>query len=205
MFFFVFVAIVPQKVTHKDLSERVDMAFYHENRRTIGGENAYCQKAIIQSGGNYNLGFSVESDDNHLHFGAIVCSFGVLYKEYCSSISRTILVNPSERTQDNYNFLLNLQEKLLKKLVPDTKLNEVYGFGVAYVEKEKPELINKLTKTFGIALGNVFYESSLIIGPECNAVVKENMVFNVYVGLSGLTNEDEEGKEYALFVGDSVN
>lgn len=194
------------------MSQRIWSVIHHENeiRRNVGRGNCYneCQKTIIQSGGNYTLGFDVESDDNHLHFGAIVCSLGISYKEYCSSISRTILVNPTNQMQDNYNFLLHLEEELLRKLVPGTKLNEVYEFCVTYTGKEKPELIDNLTKKFGILLGIRDYDISLNIGPECNAVVQSNMVFNVFVGLSGLINEeaiDDEGKEYALFVGDSVN
>jgi nucleosome binding factor SPN SPT16 subunit len=58
-----------------------------------------CYPAIIQSGGNYNLKFSVVSDKNVLHFGAIVCSLGARYKSYCSNIVRTLLVNPSDAIQ----------------------------------------------------------------------------------------------------------
>lgn len=166
-----------------------------------------CYPAIIQSGGNYALKFSVMSDKNYLHFGAVVCSLGARYKSYCSNISRTLLVNPTDKIQENYNFILNLEEELLKKLVPGVKLNEVYEGGMEFAKKEKPELVENMVKTFGFAMGIEFRESSLIIGPKCNAVVKKNMVFNVYVGLSGLTNKeasDKEGKVYALFLGDSV-
>jgi len=58
-----------------------------------------CYPAIIQSGGNYNLKFSVVSDKNILHFGAIVCSLGARYKSYCSNIVRTLLVNPTDAIQ----------------------------------------------------------------------------------------------------------
>lgn len=56
-------------------------------------------------------------------------------------------------------------------------------------------------------MGIEFRESSLIIGPKCNATVKKGMIFNVYVGLSNLVNKDasdKEGKVYALFIGDTV-
>lgn len=56
-------------------------------------------------------------------------------------------------------------------------------------------------------MGIEFRESSLLIGPKCNAVAKKGMVFNVYVGLANLTNKeasDKEGKVYALFIGDTV-
>lgn len=108
-----------------------------------------CYPPIIQSGGNYNLKFSVVSDKNYLHFGAIVCSLGVRYKSYCSNIVRTLLVNPTQEVQDNYEFLVNLQEELLKKMIVGNKLAEVYDAGISYVQKEKPKLLDNLTKSFG--------------------------------------------------------
>lgn len=166
-----------------------------------------CYPAIIQSGGNYGLKFSINSDRNYLHFGAVVCSLGARYKQYCSNISRTLLVNPSDTVQENYNFILNLEEEILKNLVPGNKLNEIYETGLEYAKKEKPDLADKLVKNFGFVIGIEFRESSLIIGPKCTATAKKNMVFNVCVGLANLTNKDasdKEGKIYALFLGDTV-
>ena len=58
-----------------------------------------CYPAIIQSGGTYKLKFTVASDKENVHFGAIMCSFGARYKSYCSNIVRTMLVDPSEKIQ----------------------------------------------------------------------------------------------------------
>lgn len=198
-----------QKVKHQKLAEGVESAL--TDKKYVSGVDTsqldMCYPAIIQSGGNYALKFSVMSDKNYLHFGAIVCSLGARYKTYCSNISRTLLVNPTDEIQENYNFILNLEEELLKHLVPGSKLSEVYESGITFAKKEKPNLIDNMVKTFGFAMGIEFRESSLIIGPKCNAVIRKNMVFNVYVGLSGLTNKEaseKEGKTYALFLGDSV-
>lgn len=194
---------------HLKLAEGVEAAL--TDKKYVSGVDMsqldMCYPAIIQSGGNYSLKFSVISDKNYLHFGAIVCSLGARYKSYCSNISRTLLVNPTDKVQDNYNFALNLEEELLKKLVPRVKLSEVYDTCLAFAKREKPNLVDNLTKTFGFAMGIEFRESSLVIGPKCNAVVKKGMVFNVFVGLSGLTNKeatDKEGKTYALFIGDTA-
>lgn len=194
---------------HQKLADGVEVAM--KDKKYASGVDTsqleMCYPAIIQSGGNYALKFSATSDKNYLHFGAIVCSLGARYKSYCSNIARTLLVNPTDAIQENYNFVLNLEEELLKKLVPGTKLSDVYDTGVAFAKKEKPNLVDNLVKTFGFALGIEFRESSMIIGPKCSAVAKKNMVFNVYVGLSGLSNKDateKEGKIYALFLGDTV-
>lgn len=195
---------------HSKLAEGIEVAL--TDKKYVTGVDTsqldMCYPAIVQSGGNYSLKFSVMSDKNYMHFGAIVCSFGARYKSYCSNISRTLLVNPPDRIKEHYDFVLSLEEELLQMLVPGKKLSEVYETCLTYARKEKPALIDNLTKTFGFAMGIEFRESSLIIGPKCNAVIKKNMVFNVYVGLSGLTNReasDKEGKVYAIFVGDTVN
>ena len=56
-------------------------------------------------------------------------------------------------------------------------------------------------------MGIEFREPTLSIAPNCHAVVKKGMVFNVNIGLSGLVNkdsEDQKGKNVALFIGDTV-
>lgn len=56
-------------------------------------------------------------------------------------------------------------------------------------------------------MGIEFREVSLLIGPKTTAILKKGMVFNVNIGLSGLSNKDasdKEGKTYALFIGDTA-
>ncbi|EFN79862.1 FACT complex subunit spt16 [Harpegnathos saltator] len=198
-----------KKVKHSKLAEGVDAAI--TNKKYVSGVDVtqvdMCYPAIIQSGGNYSLKFSVVSDKNILHFGVIVCSLGARYKSYCSNIVRTLLVNPTKTIEEHYNFLLQLEEEILKKLIAGTKISEVYETGVKFVKDEKPEMMNHLTKNFGFAMGIEFKESSLLLGPKTHAVAKKGMVFNVNVGLANLSNPDatdKEGKTYALFIGDTV-
>ncbi|XP_001662009.2 FACT complex subunit spt16 isoform X2 [Aedes aegypti] len=198
-----------KKVKHAKLSEGVEQALTDKKYVTGVDTNQLdmCYPAIIQSGGNYSLKFSAFSDKNYLHFGSIICALGARYKSYCSNIVRTLLVNPTETIQKHYTFLLNLEEELLKVMVPGKKLSDVFDVGMSYAKKEEPKLVDKLTKTFGFAIGLEFRENSMIIGPKCAAVLKKGMVFSVNVGLSGLENKEaseKESKVYALFVGDTV-
>lgn len=198
-----------KKVKHAKLAEGVEQAL--TDKKYVSGVDTsqldMCYPAIIQSGGNYSLKFSAISDKNHLHFGAIICSLGVRYKSYCSNIVRTLLVNPSEKLQEQYNFLVNMEEELLKIMVPGKKLSEVYNKGLEYAKKEQPSLVDKLTKTFGFAMGLEFRDNCLIIGPKCSAQIKKGMVFNLNLGIGNLENKnasDKEGKTIALFIGDTV-
>ncbi|KAJ8960918.1 hypothetical protein NQ318_020218 [Aromia moschata] len=117
-----------------------------------GVESAINDKKYV-SGVDVNQ-FSVVSDKNTLHFGAIICSLGARYKSYCSNIVRTLLVNPTEDIQSNYNFLLNAEEEVMKKLQAGVKLSEVYNTGYSYIKKEKPDLVDHLTKNFGFAMAS---------------------------------------------------
>lgn len=102
---------------------------------------------------------------------------------------------------------MNLEEEILKKLTSGTKLCDVYEAGVAFIKKEKPALLENVTKNFGFATGLVFKESSLMIGPKTTLIAKKGMVFSVNIGISNLTNKEateKEGKIYALFLGDTV-
>ncbi|CAH0557604.1 unnamed protein product [Brassicogethes aeneus] len=198
-----------KKVKHSKLAEGVESAI--QDKKYVSGVDVnqidMCYPAIIQSGGNYSLKFSVVSDKNTLHFGAIICSLGARYKSYCSNIVRTLLVNPSDEVQGNYNFLVQLEEEVLKKMQAGTKISEVYEAGVDYLKKEKPQLLDNLTKNFGFAMGIEFKESSLILTGKTTAVLKKGMVFNVNLGFSNLKNKDSSDKQsatYALFLGDTV-
>nr|BAC54898.1 supressor of Ty element 16 [Drosophila melanogaster] len=198
-----------RKVKHNKLSDGCEAAI-GEKKYTSGLDPRLLDMAyppIIQSGGAYSLKFSAVADKNPLHFGVIVCSLGARYKSYCSNISRTFLVNPTEAMQENYTFLVSVQEEILKLLVPGTKLCDVYEKTLDFVKKEKPSMVDNLPKSFGFAMGLEFRENSIVIGPKCQALLKKNMVFNLHVGISNLTNPeatDKEGKNYALFIGDTV-
>ena len=165
-----------------------------------------CYPPIIQSGGSYKLKFSVVSDKENLHFGAIVCSLGVRYKSYCSNIVRTMLVDPSQEVQDLYTYLVSLEDLIISKLQAGTKLSAVYAAAMDNVKKERPDLVDKINKNFGFAMGIEFREGCLVIGPNCDLKVKKGMVFNVNVGVTGVSQKgkDSKGKNVALFIGDTV-
>ena len=147
------------------------------------------------------------SDKENLHFGAIVCSLGLRYRSYCSNIVRTMLVDPSQEVQDLYTYLVDLEDLIINKLRDGVKLSDVYSAAMANVKKEKPEIVDKINKNFGFAMGIEFREGALVIGPGCDVKAKKGMVFNVNVGVAGVANKgakDSKGKTVALFVGDTV-
>ncbi|XP_062916126.1 FACT complex subunit SPT16 [Mobula hypostoma] len=198
-----------EKVRHSKLAESVEKAI--EEKKYLAGADPstveMCYPPIIQSGGNYNLKFSVVSDKNHMHFGAITCAMGIRYKSYCSNIVRTLMVDPPQEMQDNYNFLLEVEEELLKEMKNGARIADVYQNVMAFVKQEKAELLTKITKNLGFAMGIEFREGSLVINGKNQYRLKKGMVFSINVGFSPMENQEgrtNEAKNYALFIGDTV-
>ena len=164
-----------KKVRHSKVSEGIEGALNDKKyvQHIDTSQVDLCYPAIIQSGGNYKLKFSHVSDKENVHFGAIICSFGARYRSYCSNIARTFLVNPSEKIQSIYNLLVSVEERILTDLKDGAKLSDVYKSAVNLVKKENSDLVDKLTKNFGFAMGIEFREASLSIAPNCDAVAKK--------------------------------
>uniref|UniRef100_A0A9J2Q690 FACT complex subunit n=1 Tax=Ascaris lumbricoides TaxID=6252 RepID=A0A9J2Q690_ASCLU len=185
-----------KKVKHSRLAEDVEKAMTTvqvQQRLADNGNVESCYTPIIQSGGNFSLKLSAESNDKLIHYGTIVYSLGARYQSYCSNVSRTMLVDPSKELEENYEILLVVENAIIEALKPGAKLSDVYAVGINALKEKKPALMENLIK-------NNF-------GPKCEMIVEPNMVFVVYVGLQGLTNseaKDEQSKTSALLLSDTV-
>ena len=199
-----------KKVKHSKLSEQVETSVTDSKFITSQDKQLIeiCYPTIIQSGGNYSLKFSAQSDKNNLSFmGSIICMLGYRYKNYCSNIVRTLMVEPTEKMQDNYKYLLTLEEMLIEEMKDGAKLNEVYDKIREKCASDRPDLVDKLTPNMGFLTGIEFREPNYLISPKCQAVAKSGMIFQVSVGFSDLVNpeaKDDEAKKYALFLGDTI-
>uniref|UniRef100_A0A670ZJ70 FACT complex subunit n=1 Tax=Pseudonaja textilis TaxID=8673 RepID=A0A670ZJ70_PSETE len=114
-----------EKVRHSKLAESVEKAI--EEKKYLSGADPFI--------------FSVVSEKSYIHFGTVTCAMGICYKSYCSNLVRTLMVDPPQETQDNYAFLLQLQEEMLKELRHGAKPCEVYAAVMDMVKKQKPELL----------------------------------------------------------------
>lgn len=200
-----------KKVSHNKLSIKLDQAIANESKKFLENLDPdlvdTCYYPIIQSGGNYNLKFSVTCDDENIHYGTIISSLGVRYKHYCSNISRTLMIDPSDEQKKNYEFLLQTADELIKRLTDGVVLSDLYQQIVDFVKSKRPDLLDKLTKNFGFVTGIEFREGSLVIGPKTQYRARKNMVFVIALGFSDLVNlsaSDSKSRNYALFVSDTV-
>ena len=88
-------------------------------------------------------------------------------------INHILQVNPSDKIQSCYNLLVTAEEEILTRLHDGMKLSDVYKAAVNVVKKENSDVVEKLTKNFGFAMGIEFREASLSIGPQCEAIARK--------------------------------
>uniref|UniRef100_A0A183AKK1 FACT complex subunit n=1 Tax=Echinostoma caproni TaxID=27848 RepID=A0A183AKK1_9TREM len=198
-----------KKVKHEKLSSGCHAALQKSN--LISGLDPdsleLCYDPIIQSGGKYNLKFSIESDDQVLHFGTIVCSMGVRYQSYCSNVIRSLMVNPTEEQSANYAYLHDLFEWAITQIKPGVKIADFCQSVQDKVSSEKPELSDNLIKTFGFVTGIEFRDSHQLLSVKSTGVFRQGMTLNFNIGFQNLPNkrgETNRDKQYALWIGDVI-
>eukprot|EP00041_Stephanoeca_diplocostata_P006881 m.95352 g.95352 ORF g.95352 m.95352 type:complete len:1037 (+) comp16590_c0_seq1:246-3356(+) len=211
------VVDVEGKVSHVALSEETENYMTNptgENAKPADklglekGQLESCYQPIIQSGGEYNLKPSAQSNSSKLTWpGAIMCALGIRYQNYCSNVARTYLVEPTKDQKKAYELLLQVQTAVIDAMVVGKPIADAYKAAHDLVQSTRPELASKLTKNMGFGLTIDFREGALLLSPKCKLNFEHNMVFNVAVGFDKLTTDrgDSGDKEvYSLLIADTV-
>ncbi|CAF2043027.1 unnamed protein product [Brassica napus] len=165
-----------------------------------------CYPPIFQSGGKFDLKPSAVSNDDLLAYdpgSIIICGVGARYNSYCSNIARTYLVDATNLQSKAYEVLLKAHEAAINAMRPGRKLSSVYQAALSVVEKEAPELVDKLTKSAGTGIGLEFRESGLNINARNDKVLRPQMAFNVSLGFQNMECESKK-KTFSLFLADTV-
>ncbi|CCE72790.1 Piso0_000384 [Millerozyma farinosa CBS 7064] len=168
----------------------------------------WCYSPIVQSGGEYDLRPSAQSNNKRLvGDGVIISSLGLRYKSYCSNIARTFFVDPTEEMEQNYEFLLKLQNHIVYELLkPGTEGSKVYSGALDFINKEKPDLAQHFTKNCGWLMGIEFRDSTFVLNAKSERKIQNGQVFSITIGLNNLTNsktEDPKLKNYSLLLSDT--
>jgi nucleosome binding factor SPN SPT16 subunit len=173
-----------------------------------------CYTPIIQSGGEYDLRVSAQSNDKVMQFDVIICSLGARYRNYCANIARTYLIDPVKKILDTYTLLMTLTDKCLEQMIVGAELKDVMEGAKNYLNKKAPELIENLPKTLGFAIGLEFRDSTMLLNSSNTTRFEVGMVFNLIVGFQNvlLTDEDKKGASasvkkmntFSLLIADTV-
>jgi nucleosome binding factor SPN SPT16 subunit len=84
---------------------------------------------------------------------------------------------------------VSLEEHILVELKEGVALKDVYESTIAKTKKERPDLVEKLTKNFGFSMGIEFRDAPISITPNCNVKVKKGEDYLVQ-GVSEFREDD---------------
>jgi nucleosome binding factor SPN SPT16 subunit len=173
-----------------------------------------CYTPIIQSGGEYDIRVSAQSNNKVMQFDVIICSLGARYRNYCANVARTYLVDPVKKILDTYTILMTLTDKCLEQMIVGGELKDVMEGAKNYLSKKAPELLEHLPKSLGFAIGLEFRDSTMLLNSTNSTRFEVGMVFNLVVGFQNvpLSEEDKRGasasikkmNEFSLLVADTV-
>ncbi|GAA5982684.1 hypothetical protein JCM11641_002335 [Rhodosporidiobolus odoratus] len=200
-----------KKITHEQLGEEIeskleDSKFWKKLKLGDGFETGYgdwCYSPIIQSGGNYDLKTSAQTDDQRLKAGVILCSLGIRYKSYCSNVGRTFLIDPTSAQETNYHFLVELQKLALSTLREGATGKEVYDAVLSHIQSNREDLLPYFVKTAGFGMGLEFRDAAYPLTAKGTRKIKSDMTFSLTLGFNGIPGE--KGKPaYAISLIDTV-
>lgn len=155
------------------MSEReigIELEFYMKKL----GASGLSFPSIVASGVRSSLPHG-EATDKIVNKGEfLTMDFGCIYKEYCSDMTRTIVIGkPSDKMIEIYNIVLKAQKTALKEYKTGKSAAEVDSIARDYITK------NGYGKYFGHSLGHGVgrqIHESPVIGYRNTNELKKNMV-----------------------------
>lgn len=180
-----------EAITHEQLAEFVDEILEDPSKISLKvpkEDVQACYTPIIQSGGKYDLRVSAQSSGDKLSHDVIMVSIGARYRNYCSNIARTFLVDPPQKVTETYEVLLEVQEACLKAMKPGNQFKAVYKAAVSHLKERKgyEYLVEHLPKNLGFCTGLDFRESAMLLSPKSQVTFKKGMTFCLSVGFQNL-------------------
>lgn len=180
-----------EPITHEQLSAYVEEILEDPSKISLKvpkEDVQSCYSPIIQSGGTYDLRVSAQSNGDRLSHDVIVVSIGARYRNYCSNIARTFLVDAPQKVNDIYDVLLEVQDACLKAMKPGNQLKAVYKAAVSHIKERQgfEYLVEHLPKSLGFCIGLDFRESAMLLSPKNQVAFKKGMVFCLSIGFQNL-------------------
>jgi nucleosome binding factor SPN SPT16 subunit len=178
------------QITHETLSTEIEGMIEDPSKINLKipqDQVQSCYNPIIQSGGDYDLRASAQSNTNTLKFDVITVSLGSRYQMYCSNIGRTFLIDPPKAVKETYETLVAVQDACLAAMIPGNPLKAVYAAAIKKLEdKGRQDLIEKLPKSLGFSIGLEFREPTMLLTAKNSTNFRSGMIFNLSIGLSDL-------------------
>ena len=204
-----------KKTSHRELAQKEndkldDSKFFQKLKLSANFDPMnldWALQPVVQSGGNYDLKFSSEPDNDNLHAGIILSALGLRYQSYASMIARTYLVDPNKSQENNYKLLLGIHELVIKEARNGVLAKDVYNKALTYLKSKKPEFEKHFPKQVGYGIGIENKDSTLVLNAKNTRTLRDGVTLCIKTGLSDLPNpnpQDKRSKIYSLVIMDTV-
>ncbi|KAK4934442.1 FACT complex subunit spt16, partial [Elasticomyces elasticus] len=205
-----------KKVTHADLATKIsnkidDQKFFKRvSKTTPDFDNQHLDWTfgpVVQSGGQYDLKLSAQSNKENLHSGIIVAGLGFRYRTYSSVIARTYLIDPSKSQVANYKILLAAHDAAIRAAKDGATCKDVYNAAYGVIKAKKAELEKNFPKSIGAGIGIELRDPLLILSGKNSKQLKDGMTFSITTSLADLVNDkpsDKRGTNYSLMLMDTI-
>lgn len=205
-----------KQVTHANLAAKInakidDQKFFKKLSKVVADfDNQHLDWAfgpVVQSGGQYDLKMSAQSNNDNLHSGCIIAGLGFRYRTYASVVARTYLIDPSKSQTANYKILLTAHEAAIRAAKEGATCKDVYNAALGVIKAKKPDLEKHFPKNIGAAVGIELRDANLLLSPKNGRTLKDGMSFSIMTSLADLTNDkpqDKKSTNYSLMLMDTV-
>ncbi|KMZ80199.1 transcriptional regulator [Plasmodium vivax India VII] len=168
----------------------------------------------VQSGNQFTLNYKNSNNKSYLsqNEGTILVGVGVKYKELCSNVNRTLLLNAKTQHKELYSFTLAIEKYIIKEcLQVNNTYGEVYKQAVSFIKKNKKDyptlsqinVESYFVKCLGHVIGIEFMEKDFLITESNNSgMIQKNTSYNLSVGFENVPGNDKNN--FAIWISDTV-
>ncbi|KAK8204948.1 FACT complex subunit-domain-containing protein [Phyllosticta capitalensis] len=204
-----------KKITHQALADKVaakldDNKFFDKLKVSNNFDPMnldWSFQPVVQSGGNYDLRFTRDSDKNNLHAGIIVAALGLRYQSYSSMIARTYMVDPNKSQEANYKLLHQIHDTVIANIKDGVAAKDVYNKALGLLKSKKPDLEKHFPKNVGYGIGIELKDTQMVLSAKNGRKLKDGMTLQVTTSFSDLVNpnpQDKKSATYSLIIADTV-
>ena len=135
-------------------------------------------ETLVASGRNTALIHAMPTDKKIKNTDLVLIDCGMVYKNYCSDMTRTFCLKPGKREKLIYDTVLNAQKIGLRKLKPGIKSSVIFNQVRNFLKIKKFDLVHGLGHGVGT---QVHEEPSLSLDSETK--LRPNMIFTIEPGV----------------------
>ncbi len=156
----------------------------------------------IQSGSNCSLDLDTPPDEKPISYDVILLSLSSSFKSLCSTVARTLMINPSPEQRDDFKVFLDLHASVIATMKPGNKIKDTRIAAENFLREHRPEWLPNFIERMGAGIGFDFREKALQLSATNPVEYAPNMTFSMTIGITNIKRKN--GEPYSLILGDTI-